>query len=65
MGDGLRNAAQQEVVDAPFSVRTDRYEIGMPFGCSAENCPNYVSDQNLGLSSKSRSTQFARNLLNQ
>jgi hypothetical protein len=42
--DRLRDAAKQEVVEASLPMRADRYEIGMPFGCSCENGLCYVSN---------------------
>ena len=46
-------------------VRTDRYEIGTPLGCSVENGVCYVSNQDFGLCLKSDSAQFARSPFDQ
>ena len=65
MGDGLRNAAQQQIVNAPVFMRTDRYEVGIPFSCSTKNRPSHVPDEDLGLCLESSSAQFARDPLDQ
>ncbi|MGA8090850.1 MAG: peptidoglycan-binding protein [Terracidiphilus sp.] len=61
----LRNAAQQEVMNAPLPMRTDRYQIGAPFGRLAENCVCHVSNPYASLCRESGFAQFGRNPLNQ
>ncbi len=46
-------------------MRTDRYQIGIPFGCLTENCVCYVSNPYASLCRESVFTQFGRNPLNQ
>ena len=46
-------------------MRTDRYQIGTPFGRLAENCVCYVSNPYASLCRESSFAQFGRNPLNQ
>jgi len=52
-------------VDVPVTVRTDCYQIGIPFHCSFENGLGYVSNPYFGLCRESSTAQFGRNLLDQ
>jgi hypothetical protein len=52
-------------MDASLSMRTDRYQIGTPFGRLAENCACCVSNPYASLCRESSSPQFACNPINE